>query len=206
MADTKISALTADTGPTVDDLVPTVTDPGGTPANRKVTLANLLKIATMQTFYPKDAHFPSTAYATHDTMGTTLIPVLDFDGGATEEYCYFSGRMPLSYGGGDIVIEIGYTSGDTANTVGWEVAMEYTADGVSTTTDGFATDKTVTAVTVPGTANLLDVVSVTLTAGATDTDSVVAGGAYRLRVRRDTSVDTSSGFDASLHWVTVREA
>ncbi len=38
MADTKISALTADTTPTDDDLIPTVNDPSGTPANRKVTL------------------------------------------------------------------------------------------------------------------------------------------------------------------------
>src|SRR3990167_8585232 len=40
-ADTKITAFTADTSPTTDDLVVTVNDPGGTPANRKVTLGNL---------------------------------------------------------------------------------------------------------------------------------------------------------------------
>lgn len=42
MADTKITALTADTSPTSDDLVVTVNDPGGTPANKKVTAANLI--------------------------------------------------------------------------------------------------------------------------------------------------------------------
>lgn len=42
MADTKITGLTADTTPTSDDLIPTVTDPAGTPANRKVTLANAI--------------------------------------------------------------------------------------------------------------------------------------------------------------------
>lgn len=42
MADAKISALTADTSPTSDDLTVTVNDPGGTPANRKVTLGNLI--------------------------------------------------------------------------------------------------------------------------------------------------------------------
>lgn len=42
MADTKITALTADTSPTSDDLVVTVNDPGGTPANRKVTAGNLI--------------------------------------------------------------------------------------------------------------------------------------------------------------------
>lgn len=41
MADTKLSALTADASPTSDDLVYTVHDPGGTPASRKVTIANL---------------------------------------------------------------------------------------------------------------------------------------------------------------------
>ena len=42
MADTKITALTADTSPTSDDLVVTVNDPSGTPANRKVTAGNLI--------------------------------------------------------------------------------------------------------------------------------------------------------------------
>lgn len=42
MANVKVSALTADTSPTSDDLIPTVTDPAGTPASRKVTLANAI--------------------------------------------------------------------------------------------------------------------------------------------------------------------
>jgi hypothetical protein len=37
----KITDLTADASPTSDDLIETVNDPGGTPASRKVTLANL---------------------------------------------------------------------------------------------------------------------------------------------------------------------
>lgn len=39
MATTPITALTADTAPTPDDLLVTVTDPAGTPATRKVTLS-----------------------------------------------------------------------------------------------------------------------------------------------------------------------
>lgn len=42
MADTKLTALTADATPTSDDLVYAVNDPGGTPASRKVTAANLV--------------------------------------------------------------------------------------------------------------------------------------------------------------------
>jgi len=43
----KVTALTIDTAPTTDDLLYTVTDPGGTPASRKVTIQsvqNLLEI------------------------------------------------------------------------------------------------------------------------------------------------------------------
>lgn len=41
MADTKITGLTADASPSSDDLVVTVNDPAGTPANRKVALGDL---------------------------------------------------------------------------------------------------------------------------------------------------------------------
>jgi len=43
--DTKVSDLTEDTAPTTDDLLYTVTDPGGTPASRKATIANVLNNA-----------------------------------------------------------------------------------------------------------------------------------------------------------------
>ena len=41
MANLKITELTADTSPTSDDLIITVNDVAGTPANKKVTIANL---------------------------------------------------------------------------------------------------------------------------------------------------------------------
>lgn len=44
MADQKLTQLTEDTSPTLDDLIYLVTDPAGTPASRKSTLANLLKV------------------------------------------------------------------------------------------------------------------------------------------------------------------
>ncbi len=42
MADQKLTDLTADTAPTVDDLIYTVTDPAGTPLDRKVAIIDLL--------------------------------------------------------------------------------------------------------------------------------------------------------------------
>lgn len=41
MADSKITALTATATLAATDIVPVVTDPGGTPANKKITKANL---------------------------------------------------------------------------------------------------------------------------------------------------------------------
>lgn len=45
MSNVKISELTEDTSPSTDDLVVTVDDPGGTPASKKTTIANLLGVA-----------------------------------------------------------------------------------------------------------------------------------------------------------------
>lgn len=42
MADTKLTALTALTTPSLDDLIYTVDDPAGTPASRKTTIAELM--------------------------------------------------------------------------------------------------------------------------------------------------------------------
>lgn len=44
MADTKITALTANTTPATTDLLAIVDDPSGTPATQKITLENLLKV------------------------------------------------------------------------------------------------------------------------------------------------------------------
>lgn len=63
----KVTDLTADTAPTSDDLTMTVNDPGGTPANRKVTLANLF-------FAMAPWHFCSDAGAS-DTYSCSLSPV-----------------------------------------------------------------------------------------------------------------------------------
>lgn len=45
-ADSKVSSLTNDASPSSDDLIYTVNDPGGTPADRKVTLNNLFTHVT----------------------------------------------------------------------------------------------------------------------------------------------------------------
>ena len=67
MADQKLTELTADTSPTSDDLIYTVTDPAGTPASRKVTIANLFNGLTMKRFVALD---PAVQVVSADPAGT----------------------------------------------------------------------------------------------------------------------------------------
>ena len=60
MADTKLSALTADT-PTTDDLMYAVDDPGGSPTSKKVTVGNVLDIIN------GDVNVDSSGAATFNT-------------------------------------------------------------------------------------------------------------------------------------------
>lgn len=77
MADQKITQLTADTTPTSDDLVVTVNDPAGTPANRKVTLANLVLGlgGAWATWTPSWTNVSggSTTYATYIQIGKIVF-------------------------------------------------------------------------------------------------------------------------------------
>ena len=94
MADTKISGLTADTSPTGDDLIVTVNDPAGTPANKKVT------VNAARTFY--DAEFIPCGYfidgaappAVRETItSTNKVDVRKFDD-ATDEDVQIPWQVP----------------------------------------------------------------------------------------------------------------
>jgi len=50
MADSKLTALTENTSPALEDLLYSVDDPGGSPVERKVTIENLLKLHTPGTY------------------------------------------------------------------------------------------------------------------------------------------------------------
>ena len=63
MADTKISALGANTTPALTDIVPLVDDPGGTPVTQKITIANLLSLA-----YPIGAVFTAVVSTNPATL------------------------------------------------------------------------------------------------------------------------------------------
>lgn len=82
MADTKLSALTADASPTSDDLIYTVNDPGGTPASRKVTIANASLAFWKYAVKPVVVEVvdPSVLLVTGDGQGPRFIVPVELNG------------------------------------------------------------------------------------------------------------------------------
>jgi hypothetical protein len=153
-------------------------------------------------FLPQDNEPPTSNPATLDLRNNH--PVLDFDT-TTAESAIFSGRLPRTYAGGGITVEVHYSMATaTTGTCGWTIEIERIGDSqLDVDADSFATAQTITAVTVPGTSGHVDVVSVNISSGA-NMDSLAAGEFFRIRVKRDVANDTASG-DAELHMVTIKE-
>lgn len=146
---------------------------------------------------------PASNFATIDSRNGHLV--LDFDA-TTQEGAVFSGIMPQHYSGGNIIVLLhSALSSATSGTQGYVVAFERIGDSQQDIdSDGFASDQTITAVTVPGTSGYVDILSVTVTAGSA-TDNITAGEKFRLRVRRDVANDSASG-DTELTGIEIREA
>ena len=103
-ADVKITELPADTDPTPDDLVMTVNDPGGSPANRKVTKANWQKIlfnSGVAGSIPGTCTEPQTYWAT-DTDVLYICTALNtwtiFSSGAPTDAHYLTNQAEAGLG------------------------------------------------------------------------------------------------------------
>lgn len=70
MADTKISALTADATPGYDSLIATIDDPGGTPASRKTTINELLNASVAPA---NTSLFSPSGYSLTGSDATSMI-------------------------------------------------------------------------------------------------------------------------------------
>jgi hypothetical protein len=97
MANTKITALSEDTAPTTDDLAILVNDPGGTPGNKKSTLANILKLAltntVVQVFTSSNTYTP--------TAGMKKALVIAVGGGGSGQSCLLgNATLTVVSGGG----------------------------------------------------------------------------------------------------------
>lgn len=133
---------------------------------------------------------PLAAAATADTRNAH--PVLDFDG-TTDEEAIFAGVLPTHYAGGGVTCEVwtAFTSA-TSGSVRFQAALERdSVSAVNLDSDDFAAFQSGGG-TAPGTSGLLIKVSITFTNGA-QMDSLQAGEAFRLKIRRD--ADGTSGTD-----------
>ena len=77
MANTKISALTANTTPALTDILPMVDDPAGTPATQKVTLQSVSNLVRAIPYTSKTANYTATEsdefIAVDATAGAVVI-------------------------------------------------------------------------------------------------------------------------------------
>ena len=156
---------------------------------------------TILQFFPRDAEFPATNFATIDTRNNH--PCLDFDD-TTVETVFFTGFIPqgasfaTSGTALTFVLLSTATSALTGN-IGWLVALErIVANGIDIDGDDFGTAQPGSAAVIGG-ANTGKVteVSVTFTLAQLPT-SLAAGDMIRVRVQRNTSVSGDHAGDAEL--------
>jgi hypothetical protein len=185
----------------------------GTTAVREVSLGTGLSMSgdvlsatatgggtnTILQFFPRDAEFPSTNFATIDTRNNH--PCLDFDE-TTTETVFFTGFIPqgATFAGTGtaltFVLESTATSATSGN-IGWNVALErIVAGGIDIDADNFGTAQGGSAA-VNATSGIVTEVSVTFTQAQLPT-SLAAGDMIRVRVQRNTSVSGDHTGDAEL--------
>lgn len=159
---------------------------------------------TILQFFPKDAEFPSTGFATIDTRNNH--PCLDFADSGTET-AFFTGFIPqgASFAASGtaltFVLESTATSATTGD-IGWNVALErIVAGGIDIDADGFGQPGQGTAqsgsTAVNATSGVVSEVTVTFTQAQLPT-SLAAGDMIRVRVQRNTAVSGNHSGDAEL--------
>lgn len=153
------------------------------------------------TFRPAQNEPPSSNYAVFGVRNAH--PYLAFDT-TTQWSAFFTGVLPNGYAGGGLTVTVFVMMASaTSGTVGFDAAFErMEASSLDLDSDSFATAKTITATTVPGTSGQILALSVAFS--NTEIDGLVAGESFRLRIRRDVANDTAAG-DAQVTAVQVRE-
>jgi len=127
MVDTKVSGLSADTAPTGDDELLSINDPGGTPAEKRITIDNLFK-STQEIWIPAAAMYGTTTngaafakreLATNDVMVAAML----FDT-TTSEKAQFSWTPPINWNAGTVRFRAYWTNatGLTTETIDFDLA------------------------------------------------------------------------------------
>lgn len=156
-------------------------------------------------FTPAHNQPPAASFATLDLRNSHLV--LDFDG-ASDEEAVFAGVLSSAYAGGGVTVDTywAFTSA-TSGSLRVQAAIErIDASSLDIDADSFAAFQSAGG-TAPGTSGQVIKVTVAFTDGA-QMDSLAAGEAYRLKIRRDadgTSGTDDIASDAELLRATLRE-
>lgn len=156
---------------------------------------------TLCVFLPLAAELPASNFAVFSQRNNH--PTLRFADG-TALSAMWTGILPRHYSGSGITVYVHWSCTITTGTVGWTIEFERIGDGQQDIdSDGFASAQTITAVTVPGTNGHVDITNVAVSNGA-NMDSIAVGEAFRIRITRDTTNDTSTG-NAELIAIEMKE-
>jgi hypothetical protein len=156
---------------------------------------------TLSRFKAQNNEAPATSYAVLSTRNGH--PILLFDD-TTAWAAIFSDVVPRAYQATGFKVHIHWAAVATSGTVGWDVAFERMASTTDLDVDNWATTQTVTAVTVPATSGQITVSNLTVSNGA-NIANLVAGDAFRIRIRRDVANDNAVG-NAHLRAVEIEAA
>ena len=141
---------------------------------------------------------PSTNYPTLDLRNGHVV--LDFDA-TTNETTYFFGVLPTQYAGGSFTALVKWMATTaTSGNVEWAAAVERHTSTFDLDSDSFGSDGTASQATA-ATSGAVSTASVSVSPATTP----AAGESFRLRIRRNASVDNMAG-DAELLSVELREA
>lgn len=170
------------------------------PAFRALTYADM-PVTTLAVFTPLDNQPPATTYAVLGNRNNHAT--LEFDN-TTNWDAIFTGVLSRSYVGGNVVVAIAWAAlSGTSGNVGWQGSFErLNAANHNLDTDAFATAQTSSADACNGTNGKLTVSTITFT--SSQIDGVVAGDAFRLRLRRDTSVASNLAARAQVVGVELK--
>lgn len=167
---------------------------------------------TLHIFTPLSAFGPSgTTTAQIDALvGASTpaesIPVLAFDS-ATVEYADFHNVMPAAYSGGGVTLTFAHGANTATGGVAYEAAFRrIQSDAEDLDTTAFTYDyNTMAVATLPSAVGEVIYSTLAFTNGA-DMDSLAAGEAFILRVRRATAnaTDTAAA-DAYIHRIVSSE-
>ncbi len=155
---------------------------------------------------------PDADFATLDTILTAsadepddVIPVLDFDPGATQEYAAFSAVMPEHYGGGGVTLTLMWSSDATTGNVKWDAAFKsFTVDVDDMDSKAYAAIQTATEATASA-AGEIQYTDIAFTNA--QIDGLLKNEYFRLTITRDSadSGDTMNSNDAELIAVYLTE-